>query len=328
MEEFNRNLGFLADDLIHQDPEDILRAKNFCKNFIRENYVDNLPYIISIFLDNDIEFIKSLPDNILEPNKENFLVHCYRCKNSELELFYFICGKFADKITIPLEFRANDKIDLIVATKNVFGDKINEHIDFILASSIISGACDVFDFIVENIEIDEEKFMGYLRLFFTNIRKVNVSTYDIFYRFITKFSHILVSLNNWSICCDFPTYKLLNKFYLGHKVNPIHFSHETKFLRKYKERLQLNEFIQKKWENPENMFLRFGYEIIRITMIIEDYFPNMEVIETIILLRNGPFARVRNRVYSAETLRIIQPFFERFPEGRRQEIANFLLYRR
>lgn len=335
MEEFNRNVDFLTNEDIVKTDEEIFESKNFCKSFLIDNAVEDLAYIIGTVLNNEeeiFELLKTVPRNFVEPHAQSLLnLFCSEQHPRKSKFIKFMFENFENSLQIPNSYLICDDIEiikLIMSFKEINEQEISE----ILASSVFMSCTDVFDFILDNFKINEEYFRKDLNnKLSSKIFRKDVSRFDIFHRVLTKFPNIFDSFKNWSISSDFSSCRLLVKYYFGNKIDPLVFSNIPKYLLRKKDQLKLNEYVSIKWRtfNWRNK----EYDFIRITMINDEYYPTIEQIENIIRIKQRRRLAIvfAHRIYgtprnvSELQRRNVEPFFNRYPEDRREEFFNSLL---
>lgn len=332
-EEFNTNFEFLKENyhsISHKD-ENYQRAKKFCREFSTKNFVPNLPNKIRYFWKNGNDYIKNIPLDLIETHCQGFFDNWFsRFNSDEIEFVNFFINNFRNKLTIPDDFTIYQTVEMLKIIKEHFNNELNKNnITHITISAIANHRNDVFDFIVENFkDLVDEKILAknFTSPYF--YKNENYSTIDIFMRLVNHFPNFFNYLEDHKINCDFLTLEFLTKYNLGRKVNLTDFYFEEEFLIEKKEILCLNEFVMNIWDKfYTGMINQKEYEIVRITIINNEYYPNFEQLKTIIetiTRRRELIPRRRFERISEEERIYIEPFINRYPEDYREVIFRNL----
>lgn len=308
--------------------EKIIKAQNFCKNFIRTNGFHNGPYDITLYCDEEdfFEFLKTLPREFVGPYKQYFFNGFSDpiVKNKE-EYLKFFMENFRENLQIPNTFfnqRSIDEFKLFyIYCQDLFCDTSFYHYIY---NAMRAGECDIFDFFLQTFEIQtpefEEKFGKYFSELSHISQRFRRPMIDIFTRIINFLPGMLGHVKNWKVNCDFESFKFLTYYNYGCKVNLIRFIGEEDFLIEKKEIIDLNGFVMNTWKNFENVFA-FGWNenLIILTMLNDDYYPSPEILENISVFNRDDvlMRRKKNRIYYDADFESVRNFLDKYEESKR-----------
>lgn len=321
MEEFERNFIFLMDNF-HVVPHDenYQRAKDFCREFSTKNFVSKLAPRAEFFWDKN-DLIENVPLNLIEPHCQVFFERSIF--HEEDEFLKFLVINFRGKLTIPEHFRYQQSVSMLKIIGKYFPEVINQ--DFITSITyyaISYNFIEVFIFIITNFkDLINERILA--REFESPCGDLtgNYSAIQIFTKLFNHFPDFFNYLKNHKIDCDFLSFEFLTGCNFGMKVNLTQFYLEEEFLRQNKKNLRLNDFVINTWKKFHKFIFRGEeYEIVRITIINDKWYPDIEQLKDIIRssfkIRRSFVGLRPSRTVSEEQKLLVEPFINRYPEDR------------